>query len=489
VIRASLARPPPEPAAAPSAARTGRALNLSSTLSKAADSSAPARPGSEWPAPERPADGLSPWTVLRGAWQSRSFHDFMLYVRAQHGDVVHVNLWPVLPPIYLMMGKAANRGVLSQQDAALVQVLQELINVLPVSAKIPSEVDVELQRKVASFFQSGAVVDALLPSFLAAANRLREGWLARPDPAARLDVFFELSEYVLRADLEVLYGKSFCDTYGDRIMPKFREWVENIANGQLVGFFAELGEYLSESIAEQLAHPERYAHEQSVMRVYLEEGALENNDVDGVVGLLTMTLMAAVFNTQVSLAWILVHLYSQPELLAMARRELEGCSDLTDYSQLQKMEFVNSCIDESVRLHTMLPGNTVLRKTVADVSLLDVQIPAGSLIWLYPNAVHQDEQYFTEAKSFCPMRLLKGPDELKRLSDEFELVTFGHGKKRCIGEKMARAMICAFLGETLPKLDASGPAEIPADDNLFDLIPASKLSLRELRPRTQQDTV
>ena len=193
-------------------------------------------------------------------------------------------------------------------------------------------------------------------------------------------------------------------------MPKFREWVENIANGQLVricrprgpipalllptrlssptpqvGFFAELGEYLSESIAEQLAHPERYAHEQSVtrlaiwasrgrgmpnrtygpaarqlwalrvlattrldtspicsgmqvMRVYLEEGALENNDVDGVVGLLTMTLMAAVFNTQVSLAWILVHLYSQPELLAMARRELEGCSDLTDYSQLQKME-------------------------------------------------------------------------------------------------------------------------------------------------------
>lgn len=160
-----------------------------------------------------------------------------------------------------------------------------------------------------------------------------------------------------------------------------------------------------------------------VMRVYLEEGALENNDVDDVVGLLTMTLMAAVFNTQVSLAWILVHLYSQPELLAMARRELEGCSDLTDYSQLQEMEarerargarmlphaglsrtpldadrtdlappqFVNSCIDESVRLHTMLPGNTVLRKTVTDVSLLDVQIPAGSLIWLYPNAVHQDE--------------------------------------------------------------------------------------------------
>lgn len=31
-----------------------------------------------------------------------------------------------------------------------------------------------------------------------------------------------------------------------------------------VGFFADLGGYLGEAIAEQLAHPERYAHEQSV---------------------------------------------------------------------------------------------------------------------------------------------------------------------------------------------------------------------------------
>ncbi len=32
--------------------------------------------------------------------------------------------------------------------------------------------------------------------------------------------------------------------------------------------------------------------------MYLEEGALEKHDTDAVVGLLTMTLMAAVFNTQ-----------------------------------------------------------------------------------------------------------------------------------------------------------------------------------------------
>ena len=73
---------------------------------------------------------------------------------------------------------------------------------------------------------------------------------------------------------------------------------------------------------------------------------------------------------------------------------------------------------------------------------------------------------------------------LERMSDEYELVTFGHGTKRCIGEKMARAMICAFLGTVLPAVDADVPrAGLPVDDNLFDLIPASKLELRNVRPR------
>ena len=78
------------------------------------------------------------------------------------------------------------------------------------------------------------------------------------------------------------------------------------------------------------------------------------------------------------------------------------------------------------------------------------------------------------------MRLLSG--NLERMNDAFELVTFGHGQKRCIGEKMARAMICAFLGVVLPRLEAEPPDELP-DDGLFDLIPASKLRLYQLRER------
>ena len=42
----------------------------------------------------------------------------------------------------------------------------------------------------------------------------------------------------------------------------------------------------------------------------------------------------------------------------------------------------------------------------------------------------------------------------------FELVTFGHGAKRCIGEKMARAMMTSFLAEAMQPRCSRDAAEM-----------------------------
>ena len=146
---------------------------------------------------------LSWWVAVRGAFKSKSFTEFMQFLRREQGESIKLDLWPVLPPTYVVMGKTANRGVLSELDPSLEQILQELINLLPVSARIPSEVDVELQKKVASLFQSVQTVNARLPSFVAIAERMKSRWLAMPADEP-LNIFFELSEFVLRADLEIL---------------------------------------------------------------------------------------------------------------------------------------------------------------------------------------------------------------------------------------------------------------------------------------------
>ena len=413
------------------------------------------------------------------------------------------------------------------------------------------------------------------------------------------------------------YGEAFCEKYADRILPEFQTWVGEL--GELgatpVGFFTKLGEYLAEALRDRQADPAAYAGEKSVMQIYLSEGALSSHDEEGVIGLLTMTLMAAVFNTQVSLSWILAHLYEDPALLATARDELAGCDDLEVRVSRRPPSFPlqppgptalippsslprprrattrswrcpsstrastracgctrccrgtpssaapprsspsTACRCDAIpsrrrqrRAPPLFPSTSAAARaslpTLTPRSPPILQIPKDALLWLYPNAVHRDERYFPQATSFCPYRLLKGwgvdgrrpppstaacsrwvrrrraarrralprrggggggggqrgrrgrrrrggrgvarmeGSPLERMSDEYELVTFGHGTKRCIGEKMARAMICAFLGTVLPAVDADVPrAGLPVDDNLFDLIPASKLELRNVRPR------
>ena len=399
--------------------------------------------------------GLSPWVALRGVSSCRNFADFMSHLRREQGDALMLDLRPVLPPVYLLQGKAANRNVFSALDVSLEQILQELITLLPVAARVPSEVDYELQKRVASLFSNAAVVNQRLPSFIASAECICDRWVGRPAAEsstesctessiassagsagsagsdergrsgsitgsgsgidrelgggsgsvgiASLDVFAELSEFVLCSDLEVLYGRAFCDAHGPQLLTSFRGWIRNIASGgSPVTFFSELGTLLRETLAAMRADRSLYAGERSVLQVYAEQGALEKHDDDALVGLLSMTLMAAVFNTQVSLAWILVHLYSDRSLLERARDELRGCPNLADYDELAKLEFVNSCIDEAVRMHTMLPGNTVLRKAKRSITLGKTAVPEGAVLWLYPNAVHNDEAYFPEPKTFLP---------------------------------------------------------------------------------------
>ena len=163
---------------------------------------------------------LTPWAAAREAWGCDSFHEFATRVRRRHGDVVFMDLWPVLPRTYLLQGPEANRMVLSDLDPSLEQILQELINVLPIDSRVPSEVDTVLQKQVATLFQSQEIVNQRLPAFIATATRLRDAWTLSAaegeTPGAgeaaaasarsgrpSLAVFSELSEYVLRADLEV----------------------------------------------------------------------------------------------------------------------------------------------------------------------------------------------------------------------------------------------------------------------------------------------
>ena len=82
----------------------------------------------------------------------------------------------------------------------------------------------------------------------------------------------ELSEYVLLANFDLLYGKSFTEKYSERIMCEFNKWLLSIAKGgNPYSFFKLLGELLTEEVELRRSSPEEYKDEDSVLRAQNKE--------------------------------------------------------------------------------------------------------------------------------------------------------------------------------------------------------------------------
>merc|ERR1712008_258895 len=107
---------------------------------------------------------------------------------------------------------------------------------------------------------------------------------------------------------------------------------------------------------------------------------------------------------------------------------------------------------EAVRLHSDIPAKLALRQADVDMEFKGYKVPKGSTVFLYADAVHKDEQYFPNAGNFCPHRYTD-PKVFNKMQMDREIVTFGHGRKRCTGELHARAQISALLASFVLRFD------------------------------------
>lgn len=86
----------------------------------------------------------------------------------------------------------------------------------------------------------------------------------------------------------------------------------------------------------------------------------------------------------------------------------------------------------------------------------------------FVTAVYQDEKIFKDAQAFKPERFLDDSGQFVR--DE-HVMAFGYGKRRCIGEKLARAEAFLFLATLIQNFKFSKVSE----DQKLDMDPVSGL--------------
>ncbi|CAJ1048744.1 cytochrome P450 1A1 [Xyrichtys novacula] len=205
----------------------------------------------------------------------------------------------------------------------------------------------------------------------------------------------------------------------------------------------------------------------------------ENSNIqmsdEKVVGIVN-DLFGAGFDTiSTALSWSVMYLVAYPEMQERLYQEmvdnvgLDRTPVLTDKPKLPLLE---AFILETMRHSSFLPF-TIPHCTSKDTSLNGYFIPKDTCVFINQWQINHDPELWKDPSTFNPERFLS-PDgtEVNKLEGE-KMMVFGMGKRRCIGEVIARHELFLFLAILVQKLKF-----LPIPGEPLDMTPEYGLTMK-----------
>ncbi|KAJ5761620.1 hypothetical protein N7533_003659 [Penicillium manginii] len=196
--------------------------------------------------------------------------------------------------------------------------------------------------------------------------------------------------------------------------------------------------------AVELKKPETEKSDSDIKRprhIFSHELAARTTDRTRVLDELMNVLLAGRDTTASLLSNLFFVLAKDPAIWAKLRREvafLEGRPPT--YSELNNMKYVQCCMNESLRLHPVVPRNNreAIRNTVLPLGggqdgLSPVFVPKGTFVSYNVYAMHRrTDIYGPDAEVFRPERWEDG-----KLQPRWGYLPFNGGPRICIGQRYA----------------------------------------------------
>ncbi|KAL4585451.1 hypothetical protein LXL04_010072 [Taraxacum kok-saghyz] len=187
-------------------------------------------------------------------------------------------------------------------------------------------------------------------------------------------------------------------------------------------------------------------------------------DADVIKALLLDAYVAGTDTSSSVLEWAMTELLLHPDELKKVQDEvrgiLNGKEEITD-EDLDKMTYLKAVIMETTRLHPPLP---ILPPRVArhDAEVMGYHIAEGTRVYVNVYAIMRDPKVWENPESFLPERFLDSSIDFVR--HNFELLTFGAGRRGCPGRVFAMAINEKVMATVLSRFDWSLPSGVRPKD-------------------------
>jgi cytochrome P450 len=172
-----------------------------------------------------------------------------------------------------------------------------------------------------------------------------------------------------------------------------------------------------------------------------------------------MTLVAAGHETTANLlTWSYYLLSQHPEAAARLRAELSSvlAGRRPTLEDLPRLTFTRAVLDEALRLYP--PAWIFEREALADDQIGGYQVSRGTMIAMFPYAMHRHQAYWDRPQEFDPDRFLSPVPARPK----YAYIPFGGGPRLCIGNTFAlmEAQIILAMVAAEWKLDLAPGARV-----------------------------
>lgn len=144
--------------------------------------------------------------------------------------------------------------------------------------------------------------------------------------------------------------------------------------------------------------------------------------------------------TSTTLTWCMLYMAKYPDIQKKVQQELNQIQGTITLADRQSTPYTEATLLEVQRLSQILPLSLIHAAT-KDTTLGGYNIPRGTQIMPHIGMVMMDDKVFPKPKNFEPRRYLNDGQFVHNP----QVIPFGIGRRRCLGETLARAEIYLFF--------------------------------------------
>lgn len=166
--------------------------------------------------------------------------------------------------------------------------------------------------------------------------------------------------------------------------------------------------------------------------------------------------IAGAQTTNNSLDFILMLMVLHKDIQKKCHEEIDavlGSDRVPSLKDKSSLTYIEAVILETQRLYSIIPVSG-LRRVLKDTEIDGYRLPKNTTVWVGMEVIHMDTEYWGDPHVFRPERFL---DANKNIINTERFITYGQGKRKCLGESVARASLFIFTVGILQKYNVDVP--------------------------------